>query len=96
MQQQQHFFAYVFSALVDLVNCCSLTKHDPATRAKLNAASNNVSGTINELVTALRLLPEAKEISLVEETEDNLAEVAESELQKCARIIEEAAAVRRV
>jgi len=29
---------------------------------------------------------------MVEETEDNLAEVAESELQKCAKIIEEAAA----
>jgi hypothetical protein len=30
----------------------------------------------------------------VDDTEDNLAEIAESELQKCARIIEEAAAVR--
>lgn len=82
-----------YSALVQLVNCCNLTKNDAATRAKLNAASNNVSNSINELVTTLRLLPEAKEISLVDETEDNLADIAESELQKCARIIEEAAAV---
>jgi len=78
-------------ALVQLVDSCSLTKNDERTRAQLNKASNNVSSTINDLVTALRLLPDAKDV-MMEETEDNLAEVAESELQKCARIIEEAAA----
>eukprot|EP01126_Amoeba_proteus_P043019 TRINITY_DN4695_c0_g1_i19.p1 TRINITY_DN4695_c0_g1~~TRINITY_DN4695_c0_g1_i19.p1 ORF type:complete len:639 (-),score=181.52 TRINITY_DN4695_c0_g1_i19:115-2031(-) len=77
-------------ALSTLVDSCNLAKHDEATKINISTASNTVSSAINQLVTQLKLLPEAKDVVIDEETQEDLTAVAETELQKCARLIEDA------
>ncbi len=75
--------------MVNLLETGKLNRQDPATQAKLEESSGAVTNSIQNVVTALRALPNAKDLSLEESS--NLENLAESELLNAARVIEEAA-----
>eukprot|EP01123_Difflugia_compressa_P001775 TRINITY_DN1222_c0_g1_i1.p1 TRINITY_DN1222_c0_g1~~TRINITY_DN1222_c0_g1_i1.p1 ORF type:complete len:618 (-),score=170.07 TRINITY_DN1222_c0_g1_i1:227-1915(-) len=70
-----------------------LDRQEEATSQKLEATSHTVTISINDLVAALRLLPNTENLKLEEEIAENnnLETLAEAELRKCAEIIEKAA-----
>jgi len=73
-----------------------LNRQDEGVPAKIEASSTGVTGALNGLVEALRLLPNAAKLTLeepvLEYVEDHsLENMAEDELRRCARLIEEAA-----
>eukprot|EP00029_Vermamoeba_vermiformis_P010761 TRINITY_DN573_c0_g1_i1.p1 TRINITY_DN573_c0_g1~~TRINITY_DN573_c0_g1_i1.p1 ORF type:complete len:2463 (-),score=953.41 TRINITY_DN573_c0_g1_i1:48-7436(-) len=75
--------------MVNLLETGKLNRQDPATQAKLEESSGAVTNSIQNVVTALRALPNAKDLSLEESS--SLENLAESELLNAARVIEEAA-----
>jgi talin len=73
-----------------LLETAKLNRQDPATQAKLEQASSDVTNSMNNTVTALRALPNAADLSL-DEGQD-LEKLATDELAAAAKVIEEAAA----
>jgi talin len=80
-------FARSMCALLDIAKA---NRQDPAAQAKVEDASSDTSNSIQNLVTALRKLPDSSNLSLDEGSD--LEDLATSELQKCAKVIEDAAA----
>ncbi len=76
-------------AMLNLLEAGKLNRQDPSTQSKLEEASGGVTNSIQNVVTALRALPNANDLSLEESS--NLEALAESELLAAAKVIEEAA-----
>jgi len=76
-------------AMVDLLEVAKLNKGDNNTMPKLDNASAKVTGATQQLVEALRKLPNAQNVTL--DDKGDLDKLAEEELLKCANIIKEAA-----
>jgi len=64
----------------------------PEVQQQISAISSDVMERINDYVNAVRELPGAQKLALVEEFGEDLDEVAEKELRNAAKIIELAAA----
>lgn len=78
-------------SMCQLLEVAKLSRQDPAAQAKVEDVSSDTTAAIQNVVTALRKLPDSDNLSLDEGS--NLEDLATSELQKCAKVIEEAAAV---
>lgn len=76
--------------MITLLDVAKLNRADPATQQKREDASADVTNSLNSIVTALRALPNAQNLSLDEGAD--LESVANEELLKAAKVIEEAAA----
>jgi talin len=76
-------------AMVDLLEVAKLNRADNNTMPKLDNASAKVTTATQQLVEALRKLPNAQNVTL--DDKGDLDKVAEEELLKCANIIKEAA-----
>jgi len=76
-------------AMIELLEVAKLSRSDDANLPKLENVSAKVTNHTNQLVEALRKLPNAQNVTL--EDKDDLDKVAEEELRKCASIIAEAA-----
>jgi len=76
-------------SMCELLEVAKLSRSDDANQPKLENASSKVTTATNQLVEALRKLPNAQDVTL--EEKGDLDKVAEEELLKCANIIAEAA-----
>jgi talin len=76
-------------SMLTLLEAGKLNRQDPTTQGKLEEASGTVTNSIQNVLTSLRALPNAKDLSLEESS--NLEALAESELLNAAKIIAEAA-----
>jgi talin len=76
-------------AMVDLLEVAKLNRADNNTMPKLDNASAKVTTATQQLVEALRKLPNAQNVTL--DDKGDLDKLAEEELLKCANIIKEAA-----
>jgi len=83
--------AKVAQTVCQLLETGKLNRQDEGTTPKLEQASGLVANTINSLVEALKKLPGAEKVELVDSKND-IDKVAEEELRKCADIISKAAA----
>jgi len=79
----------IAKTMCDLLEVAKLSRSDDANQPKLENASSKVTAATNQLVEALRKLPNAQNVTL--EEKDDLDKIAEEELRKCASIIAEAA-----
>jgi len=82
--------AQIAQTMCQLLETGKLNRQDEATQPKLEQASGLVTSSINGLVEALKKLPGAAAVELVDSKND-LDKVAEEELRKCADIISAAA-----
>jgi len=76
-------------AMIDLLEVAKLNRADNNTMPKLDNASAKVTASTQNLVEALRKLPNAQNVTL--DDRGDLDKIAEEELLKCANIIKEAA-----
>jgi len=81
--------ANIARSMCDLLEVAKLSRTEEANLSKLENASTKVTTNINQLVEALRKLPNAQDIVL--EEKGDLDKLAEEELLKCANIIKDAA-----
>jgi talin len=76
-------------AMVDLIDVCKLNRSDADTQSKREDSSGRVSKALADIVNAIRSMPDV----VIEVEEVDLENVANDELMKAAKIIEEAAAL---
>jgi talin len=81
-------FAKSMCALLEVAKS---SRQDPGAQAKVEDTSSETTAAIQGVVTALRKLPDSANLSLDEGSD--LETLATTELQKCAKVIEEAAAL---
>jgi len=86
----------VSASLVAFLEMNKLNRQDEGVPQKIESSSTNVTSALNGLVEALRLLPNAAKLTLeepvLELVEDHsLENMAEDELRRCAKLIEDAA-----
>ena len=78
-------------SMCQLLEVAKLSRQDPGAQAKVEDTSSDTTAAIQNIVTALRKLPDSDNLSLDEGSD--LEDLATSELQKCAKVIEDAAAM---
>jgi talin len=76
--------------MCQLLETGKLNRQEETTQPKLEQASGTVANSINGLVEALKKLPGAEKVELIDSKND-LDKIAEEELRKCADIITQAA-----
>jgi len=76
-------------SMIELLEVAKLNRSDDKTMPKLDNASAKVTASTQQLVEALRKLPNAQNVTL--DDKGDLDKLAEEELLKCANIIKEAA-----
>jgi len=80
----------IVKSMCELIEVSKLDRASETTQPKLETSSGNVTANINNLVEALKKLPNAQNITL-EEKGGDLDKKAEEELLKCAEVIRNAA-----
>lgn len=78
-------------SMCTLLEAAKASRQDPSAQAKVEDVSSETSAAIQGVVNALRKLPDSANLSLDEGSD--LESLATTELQKCAKVIEDAAAV---
>lgn len=78
-------------SMCQLLEVSKLSRQDPGAQAKVEDTSSETTAAIQSVIAALRKLPNSDNLSLDEGSD--LEDLATSELQKCAKVIEEAAAL---
>lgn len=78
-------------SMCQLLEVAKLSRQDPGAQSKVEDTSSDTTAAIQGIVTALRKLPNSDNLSLDEGSD--LEDLATAELQKCAKVIEDAAAL---
>lgn len=82
--------ANVANASINLLESCKLNREDEQAQNKIEECSSAVTASLSELVKAINQLPNAKNLSVDELSNDKGAE-ADSEMDKTAKLILDAA-----
>jgi len=78
-------------SMIALLEVAKSSRQDPGAQAKVEDTSSETTAAIQNVINALRKLPDSAHLSLDEGSD--LESLATTELQKCAKVIEDAAAL---